>query len=60
MAWGCAVRDKLRQLDARIVTPNLKEARHGTHKSIGTFAKTAPGLMASYIIRNRLTDIEDV
>jgi hypothetical protein len=51
---------KPRQLDARIVTPNFKEARHGTHKSIGTFAKKARGLMASFIIRNRLTDIEDV
>ena len=51
---------KRRQLDSRIVTPNFKETRHGTYKSIGAFAKKARGLMASYIIRNRLTDIEDV
>ena len=51
---------KPRQLDARIVTPNFKEARHGTYKSIGTFAKKARGLMASYIIHNQLTDVEDV
>lgn len=49
-----------RRLDARIVTPNFKESRHGTYKSIGTFAKKARGLMASYIIHNRLTDVEDV
>ncbi len=51
---------KPRRLDARIVTPNFKEARHGTYKSIGTFAKKARGLMASYIIHNQLTDVEDV
>ncbi len=49
-----------KQLDARIVTPSFKEARHGTHKSIGAFSKKARGLMASYIIRNQLTDVEDV
>ena len=51
---------KPRQLDAHIVTSNFKEARHGTYKSIGTFAKKARGLMASYIIHNQLTDVEDV
>jgi cytoplasmic iron level regulating protein YaaA (DUF328/UPF0246 family) len=50
---------KPRQLDARIVTPNFKETRNGTHKSISAFAKKARGLMASHIIRNRLTDVED-
>ena len=51
---------KPKQFDARIVTPNFQESHHGTHKSISAFAKKARGLMASYIIRNRLTDIEDV
>jgi cytoplasmic iron level regulating protein YaaA (DUF328/UPF0246 family) len=47
-------------LEARIVTPNFKEARHGTYKSISAFAKKARGLMASYIIHNQLNDVEDV
>ncbi|MCH8829990.1 MAG: peroxide stress protein YaaA, partial [Planctomycetes bacterium] len=50
---------KPKQLDARIVTPNFKEARHGTYRSISAFAKKARGLMASYIIHNQLTDVED-
>ncbi|MBT6153739.1 MAG: peroxide stress protein YaaA [Planctomycetaceae bacterium] len=50
---------KANQLDARIVTPDFKEARGGTHKSISAFSKKARGLMASHIIRNRLTDVED-
>jgi cytoplasmic iron level regulating protein YaaA (DUF328/UPF0246 family) len=51
---------KPRHLETRIVTPSFKEARHGTHKSISAFAKKARGLMASYIIRNELSDVEDV
>jgi hypothetical protein len=51
---------KPRQLDARIVKPHFREARHGIYKSIGTLAKKARGLMASYIIRNQLTDVEDI
>jgi cytoplasmic iron level regulating protein YaaA (DUF328/UPF0246 family) len=50
---------KPRKFNARIVTPNFKETRNGTHKSISAFAKKARGLMASYIIRNCLTNVED-
>lgn len=50
---------KPKLLDARIVTPNFKEAKNGSYKPISAFAKKARGLMASYIIRNRLIDVED-
>jgi cytoplasmic iron level regulating protein YaaA (DUF328/UPF0246 family) len=50
---------KANKLDARIVTPNFEETRNGTHKAISAFSKKARGLMASHIIRNRLTNVED-
>ncbi|MYH69237.1 MAG: peroxide stress protein YaaA [Gammaproteobacteria bacterium] len=48
------------KLAARIVTPVFKEARNGQLKLISFFAKKARGLMSRYIIRNRLSDPEDL
>lgn len=45
-------------LDARVVTPVFKENKGGTCKVVSVFAKKARGLMSSYIIQNRLTDVE--
>ena len=49
-----------RKLNARIVTPVFKEERDGQFKLISFFAKKARGLMSRYIIRNRLSDLEDL
>lgn len=48
------------KLAARIVTPVFKEERNGQLKLISFSAKKARGLMARYIIRNRLSDLEDL
>lgn len=50
---------KPKQLDVRIITPDFKELRGGTCKTIGTFAKKARGMMASHIIRHQLTDADE-
>ena len=47
-------------LNARIVTPTFKEARNGDYKFISFTAKKARGLMSRYIIRNRLSDPDDL
>ena len=48
------------RLNARILTPTFKEARNGDYKFISFTAKKARGLMSRYIIRNRLSDPEDL
>ena len=48
------------KLAARIVTPVFKEERNGQLKLISFFAKKARGLMSRYIIRNRLSDPDDL
>lgn len=47
-------------LKGDIITPVFKERSGNQLKTIGLFAKKARGLMASYIIRNRITMIEDL
>jgi len=47
-------------LNADIITPAFREYKNGDYKMIGIFAKKARGMLSRYIIRNRLTDIEDI
>jgi cytoplasmic iron level regulating protein YaaA (DUF328/UPF0246 family) len=49
-----------KQLDGRIITPSFKENRDGKWRIIGTVAKKLRGLMASHIIREQLSDAEDL
>ena len=51
---------KKKDLNAQIITPAFKEERDGGFKMISFFAKVARGQMTSYIIRNRLTDPEQI
>ena len=51
---------KPKLLNARVVTPTFKEQKNGSYKMIAVYAKHARGLMASFIIRNRLVDIEGI
>ena len=48
------------KLATRIVSPVFKEERNGQLKLISFSAKKARGLMSRYIIRNRLSDPEDL
>ncbi len=49
---------KKKQLNARIITPIFKDAKNGEFKVISFYAKKARGLMARFIIQNRLTDYQ--
>lgn len=51
---------KLKLLKAKILTLAFKENKAGTYKTIGIHAKRARGLMTSYIIKNRLTEAEQI
>ena len=45
-------------LKAEIITPAFKDWKNGQYKMISFFAKKARGLMARYIIENKITDVE--
>lgn len=47
-------------LKAPVVNIDFKHTKGGTTKTIGLMAKRARGLMADYIIKNRLTDAQDL
>ena len=49
-----------RKLAARVITPVFKETRDGKTRTLFMFAKQARGLMARYIVDNRITDPEDL
>lgn len=45
-------------LDARIITPTFKDLKNGRYKFISFFAKRARGLMAAYLIKNRVSTLK--
>jgi cytoplasmic iron level regulating protein YaaA (DUF328/UPF0246 family) len=47
---------KPKLLEGRIITPQFKEKKNGSYRTISIFAKRARGLMSRYIIENRLQD----
>lgn len=47
-------------LSARTITPVFMDYKNGDYKIISFFAKKARGLMASYILKNRIDRIEDL
>jgi cytoplasmic iron level regulating protein YaaA (DUF328/UPF0246 family) len=51
---------KKKALTADVITPAFKDWKNGQYKMISFFAKKARGLMARYIIKNRLTNIEQL
>lgn len=51
---------KVKQLQAEIITPIFKDWKNGQYKMISFYAKKARGLMAAYIIQNRLSDPEQL
>jgi cytoplasmic iron level regulating protein YaaA (DUF328/UPF0246 family) len=51
---------KTKTLNATVITPQFKDWKNGQYKIISFFAKKARGLMARYIIQNRLTDVEQL
>ncbi|MEO3864056.1 peroxide stress protein YaaA [Rheinheimera fenheensis] len=49
-----------KQLTGRVITPVFKDFKNGQYKIISFFAKKARGLMARYIIQQRLTSSEQL
>lgn len=47
-------------LPCQIVTPVFQDYKNGQYKVISFFAKKARGMMARYIIRNRVTDVRGI
>lgn len=51
---------KVKQLNAQVITPVFKDEKNGQYKVISFYAKKARGLMAAYIIKNRINDVEKI
>lgn len=51
---------KTKTLDGTVVTPVFKDSKNGQYKVISFFAKKARGMMARYIIDNRISTIEEL
>lgn len=49
---------KEKALNADVITPVFKDFRNGQYKVISFFAKKARGMMAAWIIRNRVNDAD--
>lgn len=47
-------------LHADIVTPVFKDYKNGSYKVISFLAKKARGAMSAYLIRNRITQLDDI
>ena len=46
--------------DINVVTPTFKDYKNGNYKIISFYAKIARGLMAKWIIQNKVTNFEDL
>lgn len=51
---------KPKKLKGRLLTINFKETRDGKTRVVAIFAKRARGMMADYILRNRIERPEDI
>ena len=49
---------KKKSLDGMVITPTYKDCKNGQYKIISFFAKKARGLMARYILENRVADVD--
>ena len=51
---------KKKELKGDLVTPVFKDEKNGNYKIISFFAKKARGMMADFIVREGITDPEDL
>lgn len=51
---------KPKQLNGEIITPAFKEFKDGDYKMIGIYAKKARGMLSRYIIKQQLSDPQDI
>lgn len=51
---------KIKALDAQVINVDFKDLKNGQYRIISFYAKKARGMMARYIIKNRLTTVEQL
>ena len=51
---------KPKQLNAELITPVFKDEKNGQYKIISFYAKKARGLMAAYIMQNKIKDVKSL
>jgi cytoplasmic iron level regulating protein YaaA (DUF328/UPF0246 family) len=51
---------KKKSLDAMVITPQFKDEKNGQYKIISFYAKKARGMMARYVIENKLRNVTDL
>ncbi|MGF1875402.1 peroxide stress protein YaaA [Photobacterium frigidiphilum] len=51
---------KPKSLDAQLITPVFKDCKNGNYKVISFYAKKARGMMARYIIDNRIKSVDEL
>ena len=51
---------QLKKIDAKIVSPSFKDEKNGKFKIISFYAKRARGLMANFIITNKIESENDI
>lgn len=49
-----------KKFNGEIITPVFKEFKNGKYKVISSYAKHARGLMTSYIIKNQISNAQDI
>jgi cytoplasmic iron level regulating protein YaaA (DUF328/UPF0246 family) len=49
-----------KDLDCPVISPVFQDAKDGKYKIISFYAKRARGLMARYVVENRITDPADL
>ncbi|MFC3024551.1 peroxide stress protein YaaA [Vibrio zhugei] len=51
---------KPKRLEGQVITPVFKDCKNGQYKVISFYAKKARGMMARYIIENRIESVEEL
>ena len=51
---------QIKHLNAKVITPIFKDCKKGQYKVISFYAKKARGMMARYIIDERIDDVEQL
>ncbi len=51
---------KSKQINADIITPVFKDFKNGKYKIISFYAKKARGLMTAYVIKNQISDVNEI
>lgn len=56
----CSKAIDFKRIKGRVITPEFKDFKNGEYKVVMTWAKNARGKMAGFILRNKITDPEQL